>query len=227
MNKLKYFSALNAKPIVVFCIVCLFAPLVLAADLGAIVQGMQRRYSSVSTIKANFQQMYKAPGIEQVESGVFWLKKPGLMRWEYQKPEEKLFIADGNETFLFVPKDKQVTVQPFSISDMHSTPLKFLLGAGEISKNYNVSLESELKPKFENTVLLRLTPRKAEAEYSFLVLELNKYNYEIQSLAIREHGGDTSRFTFTDIAVNVKVDNKNFRFKAPKGVEEVRFTNEE
>jgi outer membrane lipoprotein-sorting protein len=72
--------------------------------------------------------------------------------------------------------------------------------------------------------MIRLTPRKTESDYSFLALELNKDSYEIQSLAVREHSGDTSRFTFTNIATNVKVNNNSFRFKTPKGVEEVRFS---
>jgi outer membrane lipoprotein carrier protein len=224
MNKLKYFVAHYFKTAAVFCIFVISFHLTWAADLDAIVEGMQRRYASVSTIKANFQQTYRAPGMEHIESGVFWLKKPGLMRWEYQKPEVKLFIADGKETFLYIPQDKQVTVQPFSVSDMHSTPLKFLLGAGDILKSFAVAWESEFNPKFEKTVMIRLTPRKTESDYSFLALELNKDSYEIQSLAVREHSGDTSRFTFTNIATNVKVNNNSFRFKTPKGVEEVRFS---
>jgi outer membrane lipoprotein carrier protein len=200
---------------------------VMALDPKEMIESMQKRYASMTELKANFEQTYKAPGIEQVESGVFWLKKPGLMRWEYQKPEEKLFIADGTNTFLYVPRDKQVTVQPFSISDMHGTPLKFLLGAGDILKSYDISLEPEFKPKFNDTVLIRLTPHKTEPNYAFLVLELNKGSLEIQSLTMREHSGDTSRFFFTNIVRNAKADGKIFRFKTPKGVEEVRYADEQ
>ncbi len=195
-----------------------------AADLGAVVEGLQQRYSSVSTLKASFQQTYRAPGIEQIESGVFWLKKPGLMRWEYRQPEEKLFVADGKEAFLYMPRDRQVTIQPFSVSDMHSTPLEFLLGSGNISKSFAVSWESEFKPNSGSAVTIRLTPLKSEAEYSFLVLELDRENYEIRGIIIHEPGGNTSRFAFTNFEINVKVDNKSFKFKTPKGVEEVRFT---
>jgi outer membrane lipoprotein carrier protein len=195
-----------------------------AADLSAVVEGLQRRYSSVSTLKASFQQTYRAPGIEQIESGIFWLKKPGFMRWEYRQPEEKLFIADGKESFLYIPRDRQVTIQPFSVSDMHSTPLEFLMGSGDIMKSFVVSWESEFKPNSGNTLMLRLIPRKSEADYSFFVLELDRESYELLGIIIRESGGNTSRFAFTDFAVNVKVDSKNFKFKTPKGVEEVRFT---
>jgi outer membrane lipoprotein carrier protein len=226
-NEQKSFPARLIGFAAVFCLFFLWSRPGLALDPKTIVEGMQRRYASVTVIKANFEQTYKAPGIEQVESGVFWLKKPGLMRWEYQKPEAKLFIADGTETFLYVPKDKQVTVQPFSVSDMHGTPLKFLLGASDLLKSYDVSFESEFKAKFANTVLVRLKPRKTESNFAFFVLELNRDNYEIQSFIMREHSGDTSRFVFTGIVTNVKVNDKSFRFKTPKGVEEVRYTDEQ
>jgi outer membrane lipoprotein carrier protein len=227
MHKFRTLIMLSGKP-AIFVFICLF---ILrsgwSADLGALLEGLQRRYSSVSTLKANFQQTYTAPGIEQVESGIFWLKKPGMMRWEYRQPEEKLFIADGKESFLYIPRDRQVTIQPFSISDMHSTPLEFLLGGGDIAKSFTVSPESGFRANSGNAVMLRLTPRKIEPEYSFLVLELDRANYEIRGIIIREAGGNTSRFAFSDFEINPKVDSKNFKFKTPKGVEIVRYSEDQ
>lgn len=193
-------------------------------DLVSVIGGMERRYASVQSATGHFQQTYRAPGIEQVESGVFYLKKPGLMRWEYNKPEEKLFIADGRECFLYVPEDRQVTVQPLSASDLRSTPLAFLIGEGNISKNYSLSRETEFRPIFDNTILIRLTPRRYEEMYVFLVLELDASNYEIRRVTLREHSGNTSEFLLSNVATNIKVEQKQFRFKPPRGVEVIRLT---
>jgi outer membrane lipoprotein carrier protein len=193
-------------------------------DLSPIINGMERRYASVQSATGHFKQTYRAPGIEQVESGVFWLKKPGLMRWEYDKPEEKLFIADGRECFLYVPQDRQVTVQPLSVSDLRSTPLAFLLGEGNISQSYSASRESEFRPVYDHTLLIRLTPRKYEEMYVFLVLELDDSTYEIRRVALREHNGNTSEFLLSNVATNIKVEQKQFRFTPPRGVEVLRLT---
>jgi outer membrane lipoprotein carrier protein len=222
MNRIKR-SAMQAA---VLCLLFLFNA-GWALDLGAVIEGMQRRYSAVSTIRANFRQTYRAPGIEQIESGAFWLKKPGLMRWEYRQPEEKLFIADGKQSYLYTPQDKQVIVQSFTLSDMHSTPLEFLLGAGDISKSFVPSWETEFKPRSENSTMVRLTPRENEPEYAFLVLEIDRANFDLHGIVIREHSGNTSRFEFTDLATNIKVGNRDFEFKVPKGVEEVRLTDDQ
>jgi outer membrane lipoprotein carrier protein len=198
-----------------------------ALDVETVVAGLQRRYASVSTITGNFRQTYRAPGVDQIESGVFWLKKPGLMRWEYRNPEEKLFVANGKETFLFVPQDHQVTVQSFTASDMHNTPLEFLLGAGNISQSFSVAWETDYKSKAESALLIRMTPRSSEAAYSFLVLELDRVTYDLQRIVIHEPSGNTSEFLFANLMTNAKVDNRQFQFKIPKGAEVIRMTNDE
>jgi outer membrane lipoprotein carrier protein len=196
------------------------------ADIESVVAGLQRRYGSISTMTGSFRQTYRAPGIDQVESGVFWLKKPGLMRWEYRVPEEKLFVADGREAYLYVPADRQVTVQAFSAAEMHNTPLEFLLGSVEINRSFAVSWETGTKPEFEGTFLVRLTPRRSDVGYSYLVLELDQKAYDLKRIIICEPGGNTSEFVFADLKTNAKVDGSLFKFKAPKGVETINVQND-
>jgi outer membrane lipoprotein carrier protein len=193
-----------------------------SVDLETAVAGLQQRYASAATMIGSFQQTYRAPGIEQIESGVFRMKRPGLMRWEYRRPEEKLFIADGREAFLYVPSDRQVTVQPFSASDMRGTPLEFLLGSADVRENFAVSWENNFKPASEQALLIRLTPRSGQSEYEFLVLALDPKNYEIRRITIHEHGGNTSEFLLSNLIANAKIDNKEFQFKPPKGMEVIR-----
>jgi len=190
-----------------------------SADLDAVVAGLQQRYASVTTMTGSFRQIFRAPGIEQIESGVFRMKRPGLMRWEYRQPEEKLFIADGREAHLYVPQDRQVTVQPFSASDLRGTPLEFLLGGADILNSFVVSWENSFKPVSEQVLLIRLTPRRGQSEYAFLVLELDPKNYDLRRITIHEHGGNTSEFILSNMTANAKIDNREFQFKPPKGTE--------
>ncbi|HTY64487.1 MAG TPA: outer membrane lipoprotein chaperone LolA [Acidobacteriota bacterium] len=193
-----------------------------SADLDAVVAGLQQRYASVTTMTGSFRQIFRAPGIEQIESGVFRMKRPGLMRWEYRQPEEKLFIADGREAHLYVPQDRQVTVQPFSASDLRGTPLEFLLGGADILNSFVVSWENSFKPVSEQVLLIRLTPRRGQSEYAFLVLELDPKNYDLRRITIHEHGGNTSEFILSNMTANAKIDNREFQFKPPKGTEIIR-----
>jgi outer membrane lipoprotein carrier protein len=193
-----------------------------SVDLETVAAGLQQRYASAITMSGSFQQTYRAPGIEQVESGVFRMKRPGFMRWEYRQPEAKLFVADGREAFLYVPSDRQVTIQSFSASDMRGTPLEFLLGGTDIRKSFVVSWENNFRPTAEPTLLIRLTPRNGQSEYEFLVLALDPKNFDLRRITLREHGGNTSEFLLSNLTANAKIDNKEFQFKPPKGTEVMR-----
>jgi outer membrane lipoprotein carrier protein len=190
--------------------------------LTTAVAGLQKRYAAVESVSAEFQQFYRAPGIEQAESGSLLMKKPGLMRWEYRAPERKLFIADGRDTYLYTPEDRQVLVSRLSAAEIRSTPLQFLLGQGDILKSFVASKEAEFRAKFEGSVLLRLTPRRREPDYAFLVLECDQRTYELRRIVIRELTGNTLEFVLSNLVMNVKIDGKQFQFKIPKGVEVVR-----
>ncbi len=205
-------------------VTCLYTLTALGEDqrLQAVVDALQKRYGSVGTIHGRFRQNYRAPGIEQSEAGEFWMKKPGLMRWEYRAPEAKLFVADGRESYLYTPEERQVMVRRYSAAELHSTPLQFLLGQGEIAKSYTVSWETESGPKVQNTKVLRLVPRVQGTDYAYLLVEVDGLSSEIRRIVIRELTGNTSEFILTDLATNIRVDGKQFQFNVPRGVEVVR-----
>jgi outer membrane lipoprotein carrier protein len=209
-----------------FCF-CLAVSILPAADLGEIISSLQKHYASVETVQGEFLQSYRAPGINREESGSFWLERPGLMRWEYRAPEKQLFVVDGRQSYLYIPSDRQVTIQPFSVDDLHNTPLEFLLGSGDIEKSFAVSWETEFKPRVEGTLVIRLVPQRKDTGYAFLVLEVDSRTFDLRRIAIRESVGSTTEFLLSAVALNRKIDKKLFRFKTPKGVEEIRVNTEE
>ncbi len=144
------------------------------------------------------------------------------MRWEYRSPEEKLFVTDSHESYLFTPADRQVIVRPIGSSEMHGTPLEFLLGQGDLRASFNTSWETTLRPKLKETLLLHLEPRRPEADYDFIVVECSTATFDVRLILIHERTGNTSEFEFGDLETNVKVDRKQFEFKIPKGLEVVR-----
>jgi outer membrane lipoprotein carrier protein len=194
-----------------------------AADsVASTIAGLQKRYAAVQTVSAEFRQVYRAPGIDQVESGILLMKKPGLMRWDYRAPERKVFVADGRSTYLYTPEDRQVLVRSLSATEMRSTPLQFMLGQGDILKSFTVAPEMEFRAKSNGSAILRLTPKSSEPDYAFLVLECDRKTYDLRRIIIRELTGNTSEFELSNLTTNVKADDKQFRFKIPKGVEVVQ-----
>lgn len=196
--------------------------LALAADLDRVVDGLQKRYASVKQFSADFVQIYRSRDIERVERGQVYMKKPGKMRWEYREPEEKLFVSDGKRVYLYLPQEQQVQIRDFSADEAQSAPILFLLGRGELAKEFEPSWEErENKIEAENH-LIRLTPRELNSNYAYLVLELAPRDYSLERLIIVEHGGDRSEFRISNFKANVKLDDGLFKFKIPKGVEILR-----
>jgi len=193
-----------------------------AADFDEALSGMERLYAAADTASGSFKQIYRAPGMTQEETGVFQLKRPGLMRWEYRTPEEKLFVADGKECFLYVPVDRQVTIHPLTPADLARTPFAFLLGGGNVRRDYSAAAETEFRPAFPDTISLRLTPVRDDGEYAFVTLELDGKTFNIRRVVIREQSGNTSEFILSDVVLNQKTNDKDFRFRPPRGVEIVR-----
>ena len=190
-------------------------------DLGATIAAIQRRYATVESIRADFTQIYHAPGMDQTESGTVTMQKPGLMRWEYKNPEVKLFIADGRDTYLYTPEDRQVLVRRFTLEDLRSTPIQLVLGQGDIRRNYDVSWEPGAASGGGGAVELRLTPRAGSSDYAYVILECAEGTYDLRRMVIREVTGNTSEFQFANLKTNIKVEPQQFRFKIPKGVEVV------
>jgi outer membrane lipoprotein carrier protein len=66
-------------------------------SLDEIVTKVQKQYDTHADFKAQFIQesMVKSLGKKQSSEGTVYFKKPGKMRWTYQKPFKQEIISDG------------------------------------------------------------------------------------------------------------------------------------
>jgi outer membrane lipoprotein carrier protein len=205
------------------CCLLFFLSTAYTSDVETVLSRMQQRYASIDTIAGSFVLTNTAPhGIEQVEKGVFWLKKPALMRWEYSDPEGMLFIADGKESFIYDPRDRQVTVESLTTEELLNTPLKLLLGTGDIEESFHIVAEDETGTGADGTQRVRLVPI-SETNYSYMVLEIDNASFDLARLTISEPDDSTREYHFTDLKTDVKIEDKDFfSFEIPEGVEVYR-----
>src|SRR4051812_29397965 len=73
----------------------------------ALAGKVQKFYEKTDDFSSDFKQMFKYKGsVRKVESaGTVQVKKPGFMRWDYTKPNPKLFVLDGKALYMFDPED--------------------------------------------------------------------------------------------------------------------------
>lgn len=206
----------------------LFVTVSVADELSVskIASRVDRRYNRLTTLKAQFQETYNGAGLSRDESGVLWLQKPGKMRWEYEKPAQKLFLIDGKYAFFYVPSQQQARRMPAKKLDDFRSPLRYLLGRTKLQQEFaklSISLE---RPKETGNLVLEGIPKGMEERVQRVLLEITPTD-QIARIYIEELDGSTTEFFFRNIQENVPVKSELFRFVPPKGVEVVESENAE
>ncbi len=184
-----------------------------------VARQVDEHYNQLQSFQAEFTEIYQGSGIQREEVGALLLKKPGKMRWEYRSPEEKLFLADGKTTWLYIPAERQARKSPLKNLEDVRSPLAFLLGKTKLEKELKVlSFAPDLRAWKPEDVMVRGVPLGLEDRIEQIVLEITP-EHRIARILI--HGVDDSvtEYRFSNQKENVAVADKQFRFTAPAGTE--------
>ena len=194
-----------------------------AESAAALAARLQARYDAIKDFTADFTQTYEGGVLRRktTESGTLLVKKPGRMRWEYKAPEEKLFVADGRKIYAWVPADRQVTVSALPADDAPATPILFLLGRGQLTRDFTPSLPGAVAGAPADSVALALVPKTAVPDYDRLTLVVDRATLGLRMLIARDGQGGTSTFVFSNLKENVGLPDARFGFTIPKGADVV------
>ena len=199
-------------------------------DNFSIIRAIEARYNHASKLKATFYEQYSdGKGGGSAESGTVYFSKPGRMRWEYESPEQKLFIVDGTNVWFYIPADHTASRAKIGESSDWRTPLAFLTGKtnlGRLCRNLEIvepksnGNASENPTKPGNTVL-RCVPRvdsgDAGEQIRDVLLEADP-EARLVRIVIRQPGNLTTEFRFKNWEENPSVPEIKFHFIPPAGV---------
>jgi outer membrane lipoprotein carrier protein len=192
-----------------------------ALDVSEIVEKVEATCAQVQDLSAHFQQTATNRTLGQVQeaSGLFLLKRPGMMRWEYQKPEARLFVTDGKTLWAYSPTDKQVIVQDVGDALASRVPLTFLAGDCQLRREFEVRAVEHAGTRATPSVkLLDLKPRRAEAGIARLLLEVSLKTYTVEKTTLFDAYGNTTVIAFTNLKLNAGLGDQSFQFTPPAGV---------
>lgn len=193
-----------------------------------VAREVQQRYDLVRDFTAAFQHTYEGGVLRRkaVERGTVQIKKPARMRWEYTHPEKKLFVADGQQIYSYLPADRQVIISPVPAEDQATTATLFLTGKGNLTRDFDVSYAEERPAGAPaGAIALTLVPRQPERDYDTLTLVVDPATLQIRMLAARDRQGGHSTFGFSRIKENVGLADNTFTFKIPRGTDVIRSGN--
>ena len=205
---------------------------------AAVARALEARYHDAKTLQAIFLERYSdsRQGL-QAESGRVYFSRPGRMRWEYEAPEQKLFVSDGKMVWFYVPSDHTVTRAPMKQSTDWRTPLALLTGKAKLSQLCDKLDLSAQAPAAKGNVVLSCRPRgekpKAKGptddnldasiapideQFDEVLLEVNPETGELADVRVLEPGGIELEYRFGNWQENVPLAESLFRFQAPSGV---------
>ena len=188
--------------------------------IDELTAALQAKYDTVASFSADFEHTY-AGGVLRTtvaERGTVEIKKPGMMRWRYTWPEEKLFVSDGVSLYSYIPADRQVIVGAVPTGDSVSTPALFLAGTGRLAQDFVMAYDDEADPSPQRWSL-RLTPARDNADYVRLRLVVDRDTLSFTELRAIDFQGAVSTFTFTNLRENARLPDTLFAFEIPAGVD--------
>ncbi|HSF16771.1 MAG TPA: outer membrane lipoprotein carrier protein LolA [Vicinamibacteria bacterium] len=200
------------------------APAAASQDLAALVAKVERHYDSIKDFEAEFTQRYERRFLHKTieESGRVSVKKPGRMRWEYRRPEEKLFVTDGSSSYFYIPAENQVMVSHHPEGPMgleKGSPFELLAGESRVTESF--SFFSSETPPTEGGVVLRAVPHTHHEEFETVELEVRPDDGTVLRVVLIDSQGNRTDFTFREIRENLDIPESQFRFTVPSGVEVV------
>ncbi|MBQ8036755.1 MAG: outer membrane lipoprotein carrier protein LolA [Proteobacteria bacterium] len=190
---------------------------VVAADALQYVDAVQAYYDKAKTYSAAFSQDYETvDGIKKESAGTVWFKKPGMMRWDYEKPESRFLISDGSSLWSWEPVYRQYCKQDLKTSQL-PTALSFLTGQGKIEDEFSVKLGKVNG----NQVSLDLVPLKPSMAYEHIKFEILMPSAKVYRATIYDAMGNLNRITFKNPEINAELDNSSFNFAPPADAQHI------
>ena len=190
-------------------------------DVAAVVAKVQKRYDDAADFKARFTQSLTSPALKRTtsSSGQVTFKKPGRMRWDYEKPDKSSYITDGGVLWLYEPDDRQAFKQDLKGSQLPAA-LAFLMGKGKLANEFDISFGPDRGASTGGAVknyVLSLSPKTPQAQVKSILFIVDPRTYDVRESVITDAQGNVNDVVFADIKVNTKVPETMFRFTPPAG----------
>ena len=185
--------------------------------LDAIIEKLEQKYARASFSVDFFQKStIKALEISDDAHGKGYFKHPGMMRWEYEKPEKQSIISDGKTLWIYKPEDRQVMVGNSSTFFGGGKGGSFLVFIRRMKKDFKILYE---KNQPEDFYLLKLEPLKKNEDVKSIRLSISKKTYDVHEISTRNSYDDETVIRMENIRFKKTFKDSMFVFDIPENVD--------
>ncbi len=182
-----------------------------AAELARKVQAF---YESTRDLEARFQQTYTYSGFgrRQVSSGTLKVKKPGMMRWDYEQPARKTVAVKGSRLVQYEPEENQAYVDDRFDASAMSAAVTFLLGKGDLAREFDLSVD--------DLGALVLRPKRPDPRVESIALTVAE-DGAVTATRVVDGSGNVNELRFSAVKRNPGIPDSAFDVKLPKDVRRI------
>ena len=184
-----------------------------------VVEALQKSYDATVDFIADFRQEteVKSLGRSLKASGKVSFKRPGKMFWNYETPKGQFVVADGKHLYFYQPEQNQVIKSPLKNAFRGDIPLSFLLGLGNLKKDFNATL----KGSDEGQNIVRLEPKGEAGGYNEILLGVSKSSSDILWVSVRDAASNLTTLRFSGMRKGVGIKDSLFQVQIPNGADVV------
>jgi len=184
------------------------------ADAGALAQKVQAFYERTRDLEASFQQTYTYSGFgrRQVSKGTLKVKKPGMMRWDYETPTPKTVAVKGSRLVQYEPEENQAYVDERFDATAMSAAVTFLLGTGDLAREFDLSVDGA------GDLVLR--PKEEDPRVDSIALAVGP-DGEVRATRVVDGAGNVNEIRFEKVKRNQGLGDAAFEVKLPKDVRRI------
>jgi outer membrane lipoprotein carrier protein len=204
-------------------------PAATASDARAVAAAVQAFYDQTTDISARFHQTYvhKLYNRTDKSQGSVIFKKPGKMRWDYDRPNGKVIVSNGQRLLVYEPGEQseggQVIEQKIGEAQLPQA-MGFLMGTGKLEQDFTFRLLDGKKQGYQSGYVLELRPTRPTPHYARILLYVERATALrglVRRLLIIDESGNRNRFDFSVIKFNGKVADSTFNWQPPAGTRRV------
>ncbi|MGO9830507.1 MAG: LolA family protein [Myxococcaceae bacterium] len=187
------------------------------AEVKALVDRMQAFYERTQDFTADFRQDYAYKSFNRTvhSTGTVAFKKPAQMRWDYLTPAVRSFVLSGEKVYAWDPAAQTLTRGELPSSHLSSS-VTFLWGRGRLLEEFTIVRA----PCGDcQGVLLVLTPRKTDARFRELRLELDPKTAQVRRSVVVDPDGSENAIAFTNFRTNTGLNKERFVLDVPAGTQ--------
>ena len=170
--------------------------------------------NGINTLTAVFKQTIFSSSNEAIDysEGLIWLKKPEQILWEFQRPNIKKIILNGESLSIYDANLNQLLIVPYT--DQYQSSLASIL-----INNNNLEAFYEIHSKINDGEFYTVTLFQKKNDSLFTKIEITISEMLIHKIKLWDSSEQFISIVLENVEMNISLPDSSFKYIPPKGVD--------